>query len=70
MFNQDLSPTRSYRRLARGRGSGWARAYQRAQQRALAGNSREGDRAEALGRLRQTEAVRTRPSAGGQVNDV
>jgi hypothetical protein len=62
MFNHDLSPTRSYRRLARGRGSGWARAYQLSQQRALAGNSPEGDRAEPLGALRRTEAVRTRPS--------
>jgi hypothetical protein len=66
MFNQDLSPTRSYRRLARGRGSGWGRAYQLSQRRALAANSREGDRAEPLGTVRRTEAVRTRPSDGAR----
>jgi hypothetical protein len=66
MFTQDLSPTRSYRRVARGRGSGWARACQLSQQRAVASNSREGDRAEPLGTLRRTEAVRTRSSDGAR----
>ncbi|MBV8956373.1 MAG: hypothetical protein JO153_00865 [Solirubrobacterales bacterium] len=66
MFNKDLSPTRSYRSLARGRGAGWARAYQRSQQRAVVGNSREDDRAEPLGGLRRSEAVRTRPSDGAR----
>ena len=66
MFNHDLSPTRSYRRLARGRRSGRARAYQLSQRTAFAGHSRQADRAEPLGALRQTEAVRARPSDGAR----